>query len=476
MLFTENRSQFFRPLTGKYRQQVVECLQAFYALLYSRMANYSQQHDREQVLQVFQEAITRAPVLDDDEDNYQPPVKNDREQANWVLNQLLEYGWIDILRDDASMRSVYAFSKFGRLFTQPMVETQEGHYRTRHRNTRNTRNALASFVEKGDAYDLLDAYEFSERIISDFSDVIAELDEKKRQLVQEIEAQQLVQRASDEFFDFMEKRFIPDLAVRLSADSVEKYRDDIQQLLDRIRRKKTEFKANAERDLRKLAPELIDALGASVLMKILDGIEYRMQSASGVMLPALRSALAGFTRRADIIIRQLSYTGSHQNRLLGICADLKKLNLAQQELKLKAAGDAMAVVNFRLADTDSLRLLQGRQAIKVNDRVETNTVIDKASRREFFINQALETAFAVNNQEMRDYIVEALGKGHRVHSQNLPVRNARELLRQAHAIEIAARDSASSEFIFRVEPTGQRSVTEYFAELDEFTIELVERN
>src|SRR5690606_6474942 len=73
--------------------------------------------------------------------------------------------------------------------------------------------------------DLLDAYEYSERIISDFTDVISELEERKRQLVREVEARQLVQQASEEFFDFMEKVFKPDLEVRLSADSVEKYRD-----------------------------------------------------------------------------------------------------------------------------------------------------------------------------------------------------------------------------------------------------------
>ena len=55
---------------------------------------------------------------------------------------------------------------------------------------------------------------------ADFSDVIAELEERKRQLVRDVEAQQLVQRASEEFFEFMEKRFVPDLAVRFSEDSV----------------------------------------------------------------------------------------------------------------------------------------------------------------------------------------------------------------------------------------------------------------
>src|SRR5690554_8227552 len=96
---------------------------------------------------------------------------------------------------------------------------------TRHRNTRNVRNSLASFLERGDVYDLLDAYENSEHIISDFTDVISELEERKRDLVKEMEQHLLLEYDSQAFFDFMENRFQPDVSVRLSADNVEKHRE-----------------------------------------------------------------------------------------------------------------------------------------------------------------------------------------------------------------------------------------------------------
>ncbi|MFA7620121.1 MAG: Wadjet anti-phage system protein JetA family protein, partial [Thiohalomonadaceae bacterium] len=230
MFFADGRQHFFRPLTGKYREQVVACLRALYARLFSDLADYSRSFNRDQIIELFQETLTRTPLLDDEGEEAAAP-RSDREQAGWVLNLLLEHGWLEKHMDEATLESSYAFSRVGRLFTQPMVELAGGRFRTRHRNTRNTRNALQSFLDKGEVYDLLDAYEYSERIVSDFSDIIAELDERKRQLVREVEAQQLVQRASDEFFDFMEKRFMPDLAIRLSADSVEKYRDEIADLI-----------------------------------------------------------------------------------------------------------------------------------------------------------------------------------------------------------------------------------------------------
>jgi hypothetical protein len=480
LFFSDQRRHFFRPFNSKYREQVVECLRLFYVRLYSSLADYSRAFSREQVLEVFQEAITRAPVLDEDnpeQDESNLPVRSEREQATWVFNLLLEHGWIERQVDEATLQSSYSFSRIGRLFTQPFVETSSGRFRTRHRNTRNTRNALHSFLEQGEVYDLLDAFEYSERIISDFSDVIAELDERKRQLVKEVEAQQVVQRASDEFFDFMEKRFMPDLAIRLSADSVEKYRDDIQGLIRKAKRKSKTFKANAERELRKIAPELLIDPNVSLYLMILDGIEGRLHSASEIMLPALRHALHSFTRRADIIIRQLSFTSSGlQNDILAICQQFAALPEAEQDKQLAEAGEHMAEVQLKLVDPNMTRLYEGRRQRDVHTRIEDHVDADPSHRRELFIQQAVEQAFTVNNRDLREYIVQALNKGHRIHSQNLPVKNARELLLGAHAIEIGSAGQTSSEYRFEVQPSGQRVCTDYFEGTDEFSIELVQLN
>jgi len=474
--FTDQRSHFFRPFNSKYREQVMACLRLLYGRLYSSLADYRRSFGREQVVELFQEAITRTPVLDDEQENeFVLPARGEREQANWVLNLLLEHGWLEKKSDEASFTSSYSFTRDGRLFTLPMLETSSGRFRTRHRNTRNTRNALQSFLDNGEVYDLMDAFEYSERIISDFADVIAELDKRKRQLVREVEAQQVVQRASDEFFDFMEKRFMPDLAVRLSADSVEKYRDEIQGLTQKARRKHNDFKVRAEQALRKLVPELLDEY-PSIYIMILDGIEHRMQSASETMLPALRHALHSFTRRADIIIRQLSFSaGGQQNQLLPLCQQLAALSESEQQQRLEQAGQHMGSMKLTLIDPASLRLQAPKEKRVVNSQVEEQGVMDKESRREMFLQQALDQAFVVNNLALHNYIKQALNQGHRIHSQNLPVNNAKELLLVAHAIEAGSAAQTSSEFYFHVEPTGQRVGSDYFIGMDEFIIELRER-
>ena len=473
MLFSGQRLHFFKPLTGKYREQAMACLRALYSRLYSSLADYSRIVQRELVLEAFQEAITQSPVLDAPEDDTALPARSDREQANWMLNLLLEHGWLERQVDEVSLTSTYAFSRIGRLFTQPMHELDGGRFRTRHRNTRNTCNALRSFLDKREAYDLLDAYEYSERIVSDFSDVIAELEDRKRQLLNDVEAQQLVQRASDEFFEFMEKRFMPDLAVRFSEDSVIKYRDELDELLRKARAQRRDVKAAVERELRRLAPELATEQKRSVYLQILDQIESRLHSAAEVMLPALRNALHGFTRRADILLRQLSFSEASQHALLDAFEHLAKQTPQEQDARFEAASAYMASLQVGFIDPDQLKLYNSERRRIVNTSAEAVVADDEHARRLLFIQQALERAFAVNNRQLYDYIVTALAGGHEIRTASLPMRDARELLYAAHVIEVGSAGWPRQGYRFEVEDTGRRLRNDYYQAMDEFVIRVV---
>lgn len=472
MFFVEQRQDFFKPLTSKYREQVVQCLCLLYQRLYSANADYGQALSREQVVEILEEALVRAPVLEGEAEPGEQRFKHNREQASWILKQLLDCGWLERQVDTATLQSTYPFSRMGRLFTQPLVEADGTQIRTRHRNTRNTLNALEAFIQRGEVHDLLDAFEYSERIVTDFSDIVAELEERKRQLVREVESQQLVQQATDQFFEFMEKRFQPDISVRLSADSVEKYRDQITRAIDRIRRRPKEFKQQTELSLRRLLPEQAVA-GQSLLWRVLDTIERRMSNAADIMLPALRRALHGFTKRADIIIRQLSYLHSQSNNdLLSLCQTLRALPEAERTQRLQNAGQAMAAMKLQLVDPAQIKLQERRSAQTLQTAVADDQPLDPEAQRELLIQQLLDQAFAMDNQSLRSYVLGALRQGECISTRQLPVANARDLLALAHVIEVAAANNLGSEHIFSVEPTGRTHSTEYYQKLDEFTIEL----
>ena len=471
MFFTDDRSQFFRPLTGKYREQVAECLRLLHEKLYSAKADYGESLKRDQVLDVFIEALERAPLLEGDDEVGR--FQSNREQATWILNTLVEHGWLKRDKDEASFQSTYPFSRTGRLFTQTLAEIDGRSVRTRHRNTRNTLNALAAFVERGEVYDLLDAHEHSERIISDFTDIIAELEERKRELVREVESQQLVQLASDQFFEFMEKRFQPDVAIRMSADSVEKHRDLIQNTIEQIKNKPRNWKTNAEKDLRRLAPDLIIGAEVSVLMQILDSIETRMRNAAEIMLPALRRTLQGFVRRADIIMRQLSYLHNQKhNDIVGLCRELSELDEAAFAQRLEKAGEAMASLNLAWVDPAQVRLREQRAQRVVQSRVTQLDDPDPDTLRDLAIQQLMDKAFNINGGALRDYLRDALGASRRIDNRDLPINNARDLLALSHIIELGSADHAAAGFRLRIDPTEAITGEYYFARRDGFLLEL----
>lgn len=477
MFFCDQRQQFFKPLTSKYREQVIECLRLLYERLYSANADYGHSLKREQLIEIFEEALVRAPLLDEGEGEAEQRFKNNREQAGWILNQLIEHGWIEKQVDHATLQSSYPFSRVGRLFTEPLVAADSRRVRTRHRNTRNTLNSLEAFLARGEVHDLLDAFEYSERIIADFTDVIAELEERKRELVREVESQVLVQQATDQFFDFMEKRFQPDLSVRLSADSVEKHRDNIARTLSKIQRKERSFKAGVERDLRQLVPELVAELTSerqSLMLYLLDTIELRMRRAAEVMLPALRNALHSFTKRADIIIRQLSYLHAQQDSdLLGLCHQLAALPVADSDARLLAAAEQMAATSLSLIDPAQIKLKERRQRQLVITAVAEQGALDREAQRELMIQQLLDQAFSFNDAQLKLYVQKSLRDGRRINTRELEIDSAPELLAMAHIIELGAINHHSSEFQFIVTPLGGRGSNEYYLGFDDFSIELV---
>ncbi|MDQ2075915.1 Wadjet anti-phage system protein JetA family protein [Marinimicrobium sp. ABcell2] len=480
MFFSPERQHFFKPLTSKYREQVVQCLCLLYERLYGSNADYGHSLSRDQVIEILEEALARAPVLEAEgdepgesrQDEAPQRFKSNREQANWILKQLLDGGWLEKQVDTATLQSTYPFTRLGRLFTQPLVESDSARIRTRHRNTRNTLNALEAFLSRGEVHDLLDAYEYSERIVTDFTDVISELEERKRELVREVESQQLVQQATDQFFEFMEKRFQPDVAVRLSADSVEKHRNQIDKAVARIRGKSKDFKQQTELQLRRLLPELAQP-GQSVLWTILDTIERRMGNAAEIMLPALRRALHSFTKRADIIIRQLSYLNSQNNNdLVAVCQTLSQLDPADAEQRLEAAAEQMAGMKLQLIDPGQIKLQERKRAGTVQTAVSEQPPLDPEAERELMIQRLLDQAFVLDSGGLRDYVFRALREGRKVSNRNLPIDSARDLLAMAHVIEVGAVNNLGGGHQFSVEPTGHSLSSEYYREMDEFTIEL----
>jgi len=477
MFFEHSRSHFFKPVTGKYREQVVACLSQLYLRLYrASQADFGAHLKRDDIIEVFHESVVRTPLLNDEADDLEGTTRGHREQAVWILNTLIEYGWLERQVDEVSMSASFHFSREGRSFTEPFVNVNQTH-RTRHRNTRSTYNSLKAFVLELDIYDLIDSWDHSERIISDFSEVITELEERRNLLVKDMESQLLVQKASEEFFDFMEKRFQPDLSVKLTADGVEKYRDRIVMLLDQIRDYDRTKKAGLERRLRQLLPDLVQD-NQSVLFTLLDNIEQRIRSASDIIVPQLRRAIQGFTKRADVILRQLSYlSAQNHDEVIDRCQHLGRMEVDVQNRVLDHVGHAMSSYALGFVDPGQIRLQAPRKTRLPATFVDESFHVDESARHEIHIQALLDQAFFVNNKTIQDYLLANLKDGKSVDSGDLPIENAIDLLALSHIVEAGAQSGLSSEYRFQIDPDPRPVVDNpFFDQLDRFHISLVDHN
>jgi hypothetical protein len=255
---------------------------------------------------------------------------------------------------------------------------------------------------------------------------------------------------------------------------VVKYREELDDLLKRARAQRKQTKIETERELRRVAPELATHGSRSVYMTLLDQIETRLHSAADLMLPALRRSLHGFTRRADILLRQLSFSEASQHALLDAFEVLAQLPEAQQNVNLSAAAEHLPGLSMGFIEPDQLRLLNTDRRRRVDTRAEMAVSDDPIARRRLFVEQALERAFAMNNRQLYEYLVTTLAGGHEIRTTSLPIRDARELLYATHALEVGAAGWEAMGLRFEVRETGQRVATEYFAAMDEFVVRLVE--
>jgi hypothetical protein len=138
---------------------------------------------------------------------------------------------------------------------------------------------------------------------------------------------------------------------------------------------------------------------------------------------------------------------------------------------LTRLGQQMGSFQLRLFDPKQTQLWQRQRRQPVNTRVEEEQPLAEEYRREIVLQQMLDQAFNFNSGDLRDYLQSALGSGRRINSRDLPLDNARDLLAMSHALEAAAVNQGDGPRI-AVEFTGETASNDYFAQFDEYYLEL----
>jgi Family of unknown function (DUF5716) len=463
MFFNPPREHFFRPLTHDNRELCAAVLRALHERVHGANADYAEVLTRELVLEVIQHALV-SPALRGlaFEAGQTVRAEDERAYASDLLRKLKEHGWLEDYRDPIDLKPTLKLSRAGKAFSETFANLDDSRAKTRQRNMRSARKAIAAFLSTRDADELLDAHEFASRVVQDLQDDI----EYFRHLIQSLTREALAQKVAwNEFNDFIEKRFAREYAVRLVADSAERHRGQINEALEEVRALDGEQRASVDAHLLQRAPWLEEtAQGRSPMLWLADRVESMVEAACSLKLPMLRSEMSNYVRRFTSLLRQalsLDYgAGSPLGRTM---AWLKEQSGSSRDALLDTLARRLATTEIRLPGGVLRWTVRDREAEAV---ALAPLVVDAASRMNALLRRAEAEAFAFSDQQVLQALLAHM-RGRPITLASLPVETAEDAVCLLHAV--GAARSAEGRGLLQARKTAGQVRTPYF-EADDYEL------
>lgn len=438
MFFEAQRHNFFRPLNGKRRELVVACLHALYERLHGPGADYANNMSRDLLRDLMTPIIQKmanhlsidGDALDDELSSID--ATDDQQLAGALIRGLLKDGWLEAFGDRVGLVTAYRFSRAGKLFAEALWVLDRPRARARQRNMRSCRNALEAALKNVDAYDLVDAFDYAEKVISDLSEGADYFHELVRRLMAEAST-----TPWDGFMEFLD-RFEKEFKKQLTSDNVERHRAAIRDTLTRLRCM-DDGKANAlEAQLNDTARwALQEKTGGLTFDWMLDRIEELVDAACSTKQPELIKAMNTYMRRAASIVQQamMLRSGSNRHAYSAAITNVAALTGDAQSLLLTRLGEHLAPAEIRLLDPASFKLRsnsQRRKALTVTARPK----VTRDSRLNAALQRAEAGAFALSNEDVRESLrAELRLRARPLRLSTLPVKTAADVLHAMQAVE-----------------------------------------
>lgn len=444
VFFDGDRQRFFRPLNSSRRELVAACLRALFERLHGPAADYAHNLTREDLRELLLPVVQEHQNSDlgaAGEDELGDTESADASTlAPLVVRVLHADGWLEQFADRSGLVIAFRFSKPGKLFAEALWSLDRPS-RSRQRNMRGCRNALeAALSERGDAHDLVDAYEYAEKVIEDLVDGIDYFQELVRNLMQAAS----LHTQWGEFVEFLE-RFQVSFSKQLTADNATLNRQSIQHKLEKLRLVADPKFRRMEAQLKEIAPWANkEHTGASVYDWLLERIQDIVDAACESKQPGFLRAMGTYLKRVNGLAMQsmMLRTGHNRHAYLAAIQQASGLTGEAQDRFLMRLAPQLASAEVRLLDPASFKLRTAAQ----RKRAVTVTIRPKPTREERLaatLTRAEAEAFSLASED----IVQGLRKDlrlfqHPLRISTMPMGSAREVLRAMQAVE-AARSTAT---------------------------------
>lgn len=438
VFFEAERLNFFRPLYGKHREVVAGCIRSLYERLHGPGADYSQNLTRDTLRDLLTPTIqAHAYDLATDtisaEDELSEIDGADAPQfAGALIRSLLKDGWLETYGDRVGLVTAYRFTRAGKLFAEALWSLDRLRARSRQRNVRGCRNSLEAARRNIDAYDLVDAYDYAEKVISDLSEGVDYFQELVRRLMSEAS-----RTPWDEFMEFLDK-FEKDFKKQLTADNVERHRQAIREAIQTLRNLDDDKFRALEQQLQDIASWANpDKRSGSSYDWILDRIEEMVEAACTTKHPELIKAMNVYMRRATSIVQQAlmlrgGQTRHNYTRAIALVAAAEG---DKQTRLLERIGNQLAHAEMKLLDPASFKLRSASQRRKAL-AVTAQPRVSRESRLAAAMHRAEAAAFAVSNDDVLQFLrAEIRLRNRPVRLSTLPAETATDLLHTMQAVE-----------------------------------------
>lgn len=466
VFFEAERQRFFRPLSSSRRELISACLRALYERLHGPSADYAHNLNRESLKELITPVVREYQNdldLEAGQDEFSSLDTSDPQLLTGaIIRALVRDGWLEQFPDRQGLVNAFRFSRPGKLFSEAFWSLSRPS-RSRQRNMRGCRNALeAALSERGDAHDIVDAYEYAEKVIEDLSDGIDYLQERIRFLMQEAS----MRTQWDDFMAFLD-RFERDYSKQLTADSATLNRNAIRQKIDALRQ-------NAEGPkYRRMEDQLMDIAqwavkehtGPSVLEWLLDRIDEIVNAACETKQPTFVRTMETYLKRVTGLVQQsmMLQTGQNRHAYLGVIAQLAQSDKETQDRLLQKIGVQITTVELRLLDPASFKLKTATQRRKAS-MISVKPRASREARLEAYLNRAESEAFAVSNEDLAAKLRRDLKVfQHPIRLSTLPPDTARDLISNMQAVE-AVRSARDGDLLATRLP--QRVENEFYSGFD----------
>ncbi len=354
--------------------------------------------------------------------------------ASAIIRDLESHGWLESESDRVTLERVFHLTRAGKHIAGALAQLDRPRSKTRQRNMRSAKGHLGAFLQAFDPDDLLDAWDYANRVTADLQEDVEYFAALVRGLARDAIERKL---AWSEFADFLDNRFRSEFAARLVADNAERHRDEILALLDDIRSLPATRRSDTEAQLIQRAPwiESEETLGRP-LSWLLRQIEAAVESACERKLPELRTSMRNYVGRFTSLLRQvMAMETSFGTSALGrLCDAVKEASPERQAKMLDALTLRFSTARLRLIDPQTLRV-DAPSARRRASALLTPPILTPAGRLAAAERRAAAAAFDFTTDDVlaslrRQLTLQTRG----IRLSELPQRTALEALHAMHML------------------------------------------